>query len=202
MKNNTHTLLLMALIISSIVVSVFGQSWVEDSFEDFADGTLDASGNNIYVSHDGKIRTINRFDLNNDGWIDLLFPHTHDRKNIIQPTLVKISPDRSIQTSRLEIDGSKQVETADLNKDGWLDLVFCPSRSGLQYPRRFVSIIYGGEDGWPASRSNGVLPVHGVQAIALADLNGDNWTDIITLNAKGWLHGQPDGKIMRVFWGG
>ena len=192
----------MALIISSIVVSVFGQSWVEDSFEDFADGTLDASGNNIYVSHDGKIRTINRFDLNNDGWIDLLFPHTHDRKNIIQPTLVKISPDRSIQTSRLEIDGSKQVETADLNKDGWLDLVFCPSRSGLQYPRRFVSIIYGGEDGWPASRSNGVLPVHGVQAIALADLNGDNWTDIITLNAKGWLHGQPDGKIMRVFWGG
>jgi hypothetical protein len=194
--------LILALIITGAGVNALGQSWVEDSFEDFVDGTLDASGNNIYVSHDGKIRTINRFDLNDDGWIDLLFPHTHDRKNIIKPTLAEISSDRTIQTSRLEIDGSKQVEAADLNKDGWLDLVFCPSRSGLQYPRRFVSIIYGGEDGWPASRSNGLLPVHGVEAIALADLNDDSWVDIVTLNAKGWLHGQPDGKIMRVFWGG
>ena len=195
-------LFLPVLIISCVTINAFGQSWVEDSFEDFIDGTLDASGNNIYVSRDGKISTINRFDLNNDGWIDLLFPHTHDRQNIIQPTLAEISSDRTIQTSRLEIDGSKQVETADLNKDGWLDLVFCPSRSGLQYPRRFVSIIYGGEDGWPASRSNGLLPVHGVDAIALADLNDDSWIDIVTLNAEGWLHGQPDGKIMRVFWGG
>ncbi len=202
MKHIKKTLFLSALIISCAGVNAFGQSWVEDSFEDFVDGTLDASGNNIYVSHDGKIRTINRFDLNDDGWIDLLFPHTHDRQNIIQPTLAEISSTREISTSRLAVDGSKQVEAADLNKDGWLDLVFCPSSSGLQYPRRFLSIIYGGEDGWPASRSNGLLPVHGVNAIALADLNNDSWVDIVTLNAKGWLHGQPEGKIVRVFWGG
>ncbi len=202
MKHIKKTLFLSALILSCAGVNAFGQSWVEDSFEDFVDGTLDASGNNIYVSHDGKISTINRFDLNDDGWIDLLFPHTHDRQNIIQPTLAEISSTREISTSRLAVDGSKQVEAADLNKDGWLDLVFCPSSSGLQYPRRFVSIIYGGEDGWPASRSNGLLPVHDVGAIALADLNDDSWLDIVTLNAEGWLHGQPDGKIMRVFWGG
>jgi len=202
MKYIKTLLLLSGLILSCAAITAFGQSWVEDSFEDFIDGTLDASGNNIYVSRDGKIRTINRFDLNNDGWIDLLFPHTHDRKNIIQPTLVEISAERAVTLSQLEVDGSKQVESADLNKDGWPDLVFCPSHSGLQYPRRFVSIIYGGEDGWPASRSNGVLPVHGVNAIALADLNHDSWVDIVTLNGKGWLHGQPEGNIMRVFWGG
>ena len=202
MNRITSLLLFPGLIISCVVINAFGQSWVEDTFEDFVDGTLDASGNNIYVTHDGKIATINRFDLNNDGWIDLLFPHTHDRQNIIQPTLAEISSGRDVTLSQLEVDGSKQVEAADLNKDGWLDLVFCPSRSGLQYPRRFVSIIYGGEDGWPASRSNGLLPVHGVKAIALADLNHDSWVDIVTLNAKGWLHGQPEGNIMRVFLGG
>ena len=202
MKRITTLLLLPGLILSCAVINAFGQSWMEDTFEDFVDGTLDASGNNIYVSYDGKIRTINRFDLNNDGWIDLLFPHTHDRKNIIQPTLAVISSERDVTMSQLEVDGSKQVESADLNKDGWPDLVFCPSRSGLQYPRRFVSIIYGGEDGWPASRSNGLLPVHGVESIALADLNDDSWVDIVTLNDKGWLHGQPEGNIMRVFWGG
>ncbi|MCK4466243.1 MAG: hypothetical protein KAU83_11080, partial [Bacteroidales bacterium] len=59
------------------------QIWVEDSFEDFADGTFDASGQNIYINRDGKIRTINRFDLNEDGWIDLLFPSTHDNYSFI-----------------------------------------------------------------------------------------------------------------------
>mgnify|MGYP001249077782 FL=1 len=39
-------------------------SWVEDSFEDFADGRLDASGQNLYAARDGTIRTIHRFDLN------------------------------------------------------------------------------------------------------------------------------------------
>ena len=59
------------------------QIWVEDSFGDFADGIFDASGQNIYVSLDGKIRTINRYDLNEDGWIDLLFPSTHDNYSFI-----------------------------------------------------------------------------------------------------------------------
>ena len=34
--------------------SLFAETWVEDSFADFADGRLDASGQNIYVSHDGR----------------------------------------------------------------------------------------------------------------------------------------------------
>ena len=70
------------------------QIWLEDTFEDFVDGTFDASGQNIYVSRDGKIRTINRFDLNEDGWIDLLFPGTHDNYSFIPATLASVSPDR------------------------------------------------------------------------------------------------------------
>ncbi|MDE0780861.1 MAG: hypothetical protein OSB67_08935 [Alphaproteobacteria bacterium] len=44
--------------------------WTEDTFDDFADGMLDASGQNLYVSHDGTVRSIGRFDLNDDGWIE------------------------------------------------------------------------------------------------------------------------------------
>jgi len=35
---------------------------VEDSFEDFADVRLDAAGQNLYVSRDGKVRTIQVLD--------------------------------------------------------------------------------------------------------------------------------------------
>ena len=70
------------------------QTWIENSFEDFIDGSFDAAGQNIYVSRDGKIRTINRFDLNEDGWIDLLFPGTHDNHSLIPATLASVSSGR------------------------------------------------------------------------------------------------------------
>jgi hypothetical protein len=178
------------------------QIWVEDSFEEFADGTLDAAGNNIYVSRDGSIRTIHKFDLNNDSYIDLLFCQTHNGFNIIPATLAQVSTDRKIRETDLAVEGSLQTVAADLNHDGYQDLVFCPNYKGVQNTRRFVTVIYGGEDGWPSNRSAGLLPVDDMKAVAIADLNHDGWDDIITLNGKPWVPGQPAGKIIRIFWGG
>ena len=37
----------------------------------------------------------------------------------------------------------------------------------------------------------------------MADLNADDWPDIVVLNqASAWLVGQPKGRIIRVYWGG
>jgi hypothetical protein len=44
--------------------------WVEDTFEDFRDGEFEASGADLYVTRAGSIKTVQRFDLNNDGYID------------------------------------------------------------------------------------------------------------------------------------
>ena len=175
--------------------------WVEDSFQEFADGRLDASGQNLYVSRDGSIRTIHRFDLNQDGFLDLVFNSTHDTAGYLPGTLVSVNSDGSLLESPLAVEGSKGIAAADLNRDGHPDLVFCPNHGGIQNPRRLLTIIWGGEDGWPASRSNGVLPVYGAQAVAIADLNRDDWPDIVTLNREAWLPGQPEGNIVRIFWG-
>ncbi len=178
------------------------QTWEEDTFEDFIDGTLDASGNNIYVSRDGSIRTIHRFDYNNDSYIDLLFCQTHNSINIIPATLAEVSDERMILETDLAVEGSLQTAAADLNHDGYIDLIFCPNHKGIQSTRRFVTIIYGGEDGWPAHRSTGALPVQDMRAVAIADLNRDGWEDIVTLNGEIWTPGQPTGNIVRIYWGG
>lgn len=180
-----------------------GEKWVEDSFEDFADGQLDASGQNIYISRDGKIRTIHRFDLNSDGYIDLIFNSTHNEYGFIPATLCTVDKGRKreLMSEPLAVEGSKQVAVSDLNRDGWLDLAFCPNFAGIQHSRRFVTLIYGGPDGWPSHRSNGILPVRGAKAIAVADLNQDKWPDIVVLNEKAWLTDQPEGSIVRVYWG-
>ena len=178
------------------------QTWVEDTFEDFRDGKLDAAGQNIYISRDGSIRTIHRFDLNQDGFIDLIFNSTHDTSAFIPATLAAVGRDKKLTAGPLAVEGSIQSVAADLNRDGWPDLLFCPNASGVQHPRRLLTMIWGGPDGWPASRSNGLLPVYGAAGIAVADLNGDGWPDIVTLNQAAWMPGQLDGRIVRVYWGG
>ena len=175
--------------------------WVEDSFEDFADGKLDAAGQNLYVSRDGALRTIHRFDLNRDGYLDLIFNSTHDNFTYIPATLGLLESSRRVRRAELAVEGSIGVVLEDLNRDGHLDAVFCPNRSGLQKPRRLLTILWGGEEGWSNRRSHGQLPVNGALAVAAADLDRDGWPDIATLNQAAWLPGQPQGNILRIFWG-
>ncbi|MGV8136687.1 MAG: FG-GAP repeat domain-containing protein [Mangrovibacterium sp.] len=188
-------------ILTGINSPVTAQPWVEDSFEDFADGILEASGNNMYVSRDGKIRSIHRFDYNDDGYIDLLFCNTHDQVDVVPANLVEVSQYGAIKTTDLSLHGSMKVVSKDLNKDGYTDIISHSNNQGIQTTRSFISIIYGGESLWPATRNTGHLPVNQIQDIAVADLNRDGWPDIVTLNGKAWSVGQPNTHILRTYWG-
>src|SRR5437763_9486705 len=140
--------------------------FVDDRFEDFAAGKLDAGGQNLYVSRDGKVRTINRFDLNGDGHIDLLFNSTHDTYQMVPATAGSVARDRSTRSLDIAVEGSQRVVLGDLNRDGYTDAVFCPNSIGVHHDRRFVSIAWGGPDGWTAQRVNGVLPMNGAVPVA------------------------------------
>jgi len=181
--------------------SVFAQTWVQNSLSSFGKGKLDASGQNLYINSKGEIRSIHRFDLNNDGNIDLLFNSTHDYDYYVPATIMSISKDRNMTVGNLAVQGSLSVQVSDLNHDGFADLVFCPNSSGLQSSNGMVTIIWGGKDGWPSYRSNGLLPINGAKSVVVADLNKDGWPDIVTLNTEAWLPGQPEGNILRIYWG-
>lgn len=179
-----------------------GDVWVEDSFVDFADGKLDAAGQNLYVAGDGSVRTIHRFDLNQDGYIDLIFNSTHDTFTAIPATSASVASNGEISHSPLAVAGSQHAAVGDLNRDGFQDIVFCPNRGGAQEGRGLLTILWGGEDGWPAHRSNGALPVQNARRVAIADLNADDWPDIVVLNGPAWTRDQPAGNIVRIYWGG
>ena len=175
------------------------QSWT-DSGASFAAGTLGNSGQNLYLNHRGELETIRHYDIDGDGWLDLLFNSTHDRYDAVPATVVKASG-TTVTASDLGLDGSARIIPYDLNRDGFIDLAIMPNKQNIQKARASLAVAWGDANGWSVSRVTRQLPVNGVMSLDVGDLNGDGWADLISINSKGWLHGQGQGNIARIFWG-
>ncbi len=180
--------------------AVAAETWIEETYADFADGRLDAAGQNLYVAIDGTVRTIHRFDLNDDGHIDLLFNNSHDYYYHIPATQATVAADGRVSHTFLPVEGSLCAAVGDLNRDGRRDIVFCPNKDEI-HPRRLLTIIYGGDEGWTRHRTGGFLTAFGADRVAIADVNADGWPDIAVLNSTAWAPGQPEGRIVRVYLG-
>lgn len=193
---------LSIIILLVVCASVLADgTWVEDNFEDFRDGTFDAAGQNLYATRKGQIKTIHRFDLNRDGYHDLVFNSSHDFVTAPEAT-VFVHPDgRSTgQVTKLPVRGSRCGAAADLNNDGLLDLVICPNHNWAT-SRRYAFIFWGGQDGWKPQRMTNLVTID-PRAVAIADLDGDRWPEIIVLNGTRWAPEDGPEKVMRIYWGG
>ena len=174
---------------------------VDDLFSDFSAGRPGNGGQNLYVSRDGKIRTINRFDLNGDGHLDLIFNCTHDTYQMLPATVGTVSDKGEGIGLELPVEGSRRVALGDLNRDGWMEAVFCPNGIGVNHDRRFLSIAWGSRQGWTGRRLTSALPINRAANVQIVDLNHDSWPDIAALGGMRWRVDQPAGRIVRVFWG-
>ena len=64
---------LAALGILCVGGSFAQDSWVTEGFEQFSRGTFGNAGQNLYVSKAGVLQRIYQFDLDKNGWTDLVF---------------------------------------------------------------------------------------------------------------------------------
>lgn len=174
--------------------------WVEESFEDFRDGTFDSSGQNLYVTAKGQVKTIHHFDLNHDGYVDMVFCNSHDFVHTPEPALYTQPKGRSGgKISSVPMGGSACGAIKDMNKDGFLDLVLCPNYDGVSM-RRYARVFWGAKDGWVRQRMttlSTILP----WAVQIADIDADGWDDIIILNYYRWSKQEGNESLLRIYWG-
>ena len=155
------TLLVLALSNSSghAQQATYAKVWKSSTFLDFVDGTFTDS-TNAYVTADGELVLINRLDLDGDGSADVVLPNDHD-PNQRADLFIYWGGDSFSMKHRLQLstNGGSDSATADLNRDGHLDLIVANNFNGTRTD--LDSYIYwGGAQGFDTSRRNG-LPIFG-----------------------------------------
>ena len=122
-------------------------------------------------------------DLDGNGWLDLVIAHDFaglpdSRKtNLYRGTASGLVPDAS---GALNPAGGG-VAIADLDGDGWMDLVF---GSSAEDDGGAARVFLGAESGFDRQRSR-ALPAGMPRGLSVADLNRDGLPDVVVSNLAG-----------------
>jgi len=153
-------------------------TWITRSFDAFRAGSFGNGGQNLYVSRAGVLQRIFHFDLNGDGFVDLVFCNSQNHSEC-PPVYVyrDIFGDR--QVSELPSNSAMSGIIADLNGDGYDDLVLAMHDNGVRQDLNSI-IYYGSPDGW-SERLLQQLPTPLATAVVAGDFNGDGKMDLAFL---------------------
>jgi hypothetical protein len=156
-------------------------TWTETSWQDFSDGQF---SDNLYVSHrdGGTVEFEWAFDLNNDGYCDLMCADWHG------PYLrVYFGNSAGYSTSRcrlLPIVYGGGCDVADFDCDGHPDLVHSGWHNGAS--------IFWGTDSGPSPGGPQQLDADGAETVTVDDLDRDGYIDLIFPGEDGTL---------AIYWG-
>ncbi len=117
-------------------------------------------------------------DVNNDGYIDILF---HDKRNFIRIYLGNadgFSKERKWEVPCHGLEDSAGVNVADINSDGWLDIIV----GILGHRRRHqdtLRIHFGSSEGYHEGNIQELMSGYSAIFTGIADYNNDSNLDIL-----------------------
>ena len=149
--------------------------WTTEGFDGFREGTFGNAGQNLYVSRAGVLQRIHQYDLNGNGYVDLVFCNDHDHGDK-PPTYVYGDPFGNVTLTEVPSDGSSTGAVADLNGDGYDDLVLAMRGNGKREDLN-AFVYYGSPDGL-SERRHQLLPAPACVSVAAGDFNGDGRPDL------------------------
>ena len=149
--------------------------WIEKGYADFADGQFGNGGQNLYVSRKGILQRIHHFDINKNGYADILFSNSQD---ITERMPVSVYRDifGKRELAELPTQGAYAAAMDDLNGDGYTDLVVANQHNGVHLDV-MAYIYYGSKEGL-SERYKYELHAPNSIAVAIGDFNGNGLKDI------------------------
>ena len=148
--------------------------WRECGYEAFADGTFGNSGQNIYVSGAGILQRIFHFDVNRNGYVDILFVNSQDMGE--RPPVYVYSWPVGEPPAALPTLGAYAAAVGDLNGDGYDDLVIANQHNGTHCD--VTAYLYYGSPEGLSERYKLELPAPNCRSVAIGDFNGNGRPDL------------------------
>lgn len=144
----------------------------------------------------GSTNTYVLADTDLDGYPELIIPTMLQGVRIFPGGPDGLKPDRYVDLPHLG-NPFFYIMVADLNRDGWLDIVAGAGTydSKPETMSKSSVIYWGGPEGFSVERSS-VLPTYMCGDFFVADVNKDGWLDIIYGDKRGFIGiflGGPDG---------
>jgi hypothetical protein len=163
-------------------------------FESFSKGKFDDGGSNLYVNAQGVVAMIHTWDVNDDGYPDMILSNNHDHIERAPSRMFKVTPSaegKDWESQELNNPSGWVSQVKDVDQDGHLDLVIVNAENGVT--GELDSYLYwGSAEGITDDRL--VLPTTGSYQVAFIDLNRDGMTDLVFSTA--WVDHHNPGKLM------
>ncbi|MYJ79974.1 MAG: VCBS repeat-containing protein [Caldilineaceae bacterium SB0670_bin_27] len=116
------------------------------------------------------LQRIHQYDLNGNGYLDLVFCNSQNHQER-PPAFVYDDPLGAAHRAELPAEGAWTGAVADLNNDGYDDLVLGMRHNGIR-PDLNAIIYYGAPDGMSERRQQ-QLPVPECESVAAGDFDGN-----------------------------
>lgn len=141
-------------------------------------------------------------DLNADGVMDLAFAsYRNDAGYTGAYNYVYDGPSYgSSARTPLDTAAAREVTAADMNNDGWLDLVYSSYYNGSTYG--VDSFVYWGSSAGFTNTDRTDLPTVGALGHRVGDVNSDGWLDIVFNSYRGASSSANYSQNSLVYWGG
>lgn len=179
-------------------LALLTEYWVHGGFKDFSQGSFDNGGANLYVNAKGTIEMINHYDVNNDGYVDLVLANDHDKieRGPTWGYIVDEGPGENWKRYEMSADSGWMSRVADVDADGYQDLITVNCYNGVtsELP---AFIYWGGPDGPEESRTD--LPTIGAYDVAVLDINRDGRLDLIFPSAWRDNHNPALPRLVHVY---
>jgi len=141
---------------------------------------------------------IHRFDVNDDGYVDIVFPNSHGYIERGPTWIYTQAEGEGSDWPRQELpnDSGWMSRAVDVDDDGYLDLIVVNGENGVT--SELDSYIYwGGPDGLTGERTE--LPTAGAYDVAAVDPAGKGRFDIIFPSAWVDHHNAGKPRLMHVY---